>query len=343
MDAWEAGAIRLAIGSRSRSWFRVGSLVGLVITAPLLILAAIRLYGSYAGQKTVAHREVCLDNLRVIGGALRAYSLDHDDRLPPAATWEDLLLEDTGDPRVFLCPAAPEGAETGYAYYAALSQGSLASLATPADVPMAYDSPKGTWNARDSRPEFPSPPRHGDRNHAVMADGSARSLAPFDVWVEARFQEDGPGGPGDTKALPGFSGPSILFQTDEPVAFRTEHGIEWSAERLPTGYAFRGPEGSRASTTLVMADAEAGLPALAPAATIVRQFEVNLAPEPGAFPATAEVTEVTESGLRSLRVTVQSEPPLKALITVPEDAGDEALAEACLPLTALRWIEKIPQ
>lgn len=328
----------MATSDRFTRWVHAVSRIGLIVTAPLLVYAVVRFYSSYAAQRSLGHREVCLDNLRVIGGGLKAYALDHCDRLPPAEKWEDLLLEDIGDPAVFLCPAAPREVQTGYAYYADLSRGSLVALADPADVPMVYDSPKGTWNARDSRPELPSPPRHGDRNHAAMADGSVRRLAPFDVWVEARFQGNGMGVTGDIRSLPSFSGPSVLYEAREPLALRTEHGIEWTAEPLPSGYVFRGPQGTGASTMILIDTSEGALPPLSPTATVQRRFEVTLAPEPGAFPLVATATEVTDAQQRVLRVMVPSQPNVLALITVPLDASESEIAEACLPLTALRWV-----
>lgn len=329
----------MARAGRSKPWVRIGSLVGLLIVAPFLLYAAVRLYGAYMDQKAAGNREICLDNLRVIGTLLRSYALDHDDRLPPADRWQDVLLADTGDPRVFQCPAAPKGTRSGYAYFADLSSGSLDNLISPADVPMVYDSAKGTWNARDSYPELPSPPRHDGRNHALMADGSVQRLAPFDVWVGARFQDDGEGGPGEVKTLPGHTGPSVLFQAEEPIAFRTEHGIEWTARELPDGCLFVGPAESEILTRIRWPGEGEGLPPLPPTATIEDRYPIAMAPDPGQYSVIGEAMEYVDGDVRVLRIELPMDPAMVATVRVPAAAGEEQLGEACLPLTALRRVE----
>jgi hypothetical protein len=72
-----------------------------------------------ARAKQRAQRINCVNNLKQLGLAVRMYAADHNDLLPPAATWCDAIQGGIGSSKAFQCPAEP-GQRCSYAFNAEL-------------------------------------------------------------------------------------------------------------------------------------------------------------------------------------------------------------------------------
>ena len=80
--------------------------------------------GQTAGSRSAYESE---SRLRALAKAFRAYAGDHDNALPPAASWADAIEPYVLDMQIFQCPVAPDQ-EYGYA---------MSALADGAQLPRA--------------------------------------------------------------------------------------------------------------------------------------------------------------------------------------------------------------
>ena len=137
-----------------------------------LILAAMAgCCGVDNGRNPEAQRAaLCLENGGEMAIALAMYAQDYDEQLPPANPWMDLIRPYTRTDSVFHCPSA---ISYGYAHNSPMSGASLASINTPEEAVLAFDSTKLTRNASDAMTSLTSPPRHLGRNTFIFADGRA--------------------------------------------------------------------------------------------------------------------------------------------------------------------------
>ena len=84
----------------------------------------------------------CVNNMKQLGLAVRVYAVDHNDQLPPAATWCDAIQSNVGSPKVFQCPSEP-GRRCAYAFNTKLN-GKKVSEVDPQTV-VLFESDAG-WN-----------------------------------------------------------------------------------------------------------------------------------------------------------------------------------------------------
>lgn len=153
------------------------AIAGICVSAFMLLfsipmMAAMMLPAlSQAKQKAQAIN--CVNNLKQLGLAVRIYANDHNDQLPPAATWCDAIQGSVGSPKVFQCPSEP-GRRCAYAFNAKLD-GKKEGEIDPQTV-LLYESDAG-WNGTGGAGNL-KPHKHSSRTvNVVFADGSVRQLA----------------------------------------------------------------------------------------------------------------------------------------------------------------------
>ncbi len=122
-----------------------------------------------------------ISNLRQIGLALIMYAQAHDDHLPDAARWVDVLLADYAAfdknfpaERLFRDRSAPEGEQWNYAFNRALSGVKMADITNPAATVMVFESTAGVKNAADTGQSLPRPGRHSGGDYYVFVNGHAQ-------------------------------------------------------------------------------------------------------------------------------------------------------------------------
>jgi hypothetical protein len=142
----------------------------------------------------VGQARQCRSNLTRLSRAMLLYAHDHDDRLPPAASWLDTSRPYWKDPSLTRCPAAkgPVGRVSGYAMNARLGGKSLATVRNADTIPLLFDAVDLTPNASSSLQSLPSPGRH--------------------TWREKR------GTPLVTGSLVGYVSGNVRFVADKPPA-----------------------------------------------------------------------------------------------------------------------------
>jgi prepilin-type processing-associated H-X9-DG protein len=114
----------------------------------------------------------CVNNLKQLGLAVRIYASDHNDLLPPAATWCDAIQSQVGSPKVFQCPAEP-GRRCAYAFNAKLDGKKEAEI-NPQTV-LLFESDAG-WNGTGGAGNL-NPHKHSRRSvNVAFADGSVQQL-----------------------------------------------------------------------------------------------------------------------------------------------------------------------
>lgn len=108
------------------------------------ILAAI-LFPVFAKARERAKETTCLNNVRQLGVAMQLYYQDYDGRLPPAASWNTLLihhLPSSAQNSVFTCPSSTDGA-VPYKMNRLASGISVYSLKSAANTVTIFDAAPG--------------------------------------------------------------------------------------------------------------------------------------------------------------------------------------------------------
>lgn len=114
----------------------------------------------------------CVNNMKQLSLAARIYAGNHNNQLPPAATWCD-ALSSVASPKVFQCPAANPGDRCDYALNANLDGMNVDSV-NPNTV-LFFESSDG-WN-RSGGPELLlQPSRHGRTFVVAFADGHIEQI-----------------------------------------------------------------------------------------------------------------------------------------------------------------------
>lgn len=147
--------------------------VGAILLGFLLLVA----WPPSGPPRHAARRAVCRSNQKQIATALFAYVNDWDDRLPPAARWEEVLTLAHDRPRVLSCPAYPALRNHGYALNARLAGKRVGGFADPAGLPLLFDSSLNVPNASDAGESF-LPAHQGVGNIATL-DGRVTSTKRF--------------------------------------------------------------------------------------------------------------------------------------------------------------------
>lgn len=154
------------------------ALAGVIVSGVFLLLipfcAAVML-PAFAQAKQKAQAIVCLNNEKQLSIALRIYTADHDNHLPPAATWCDAIKANVHSDRTFKCVAAHRTGRCDYAFNAKLDGMDLSKV-DPRTV-LIFES-DGIWNANGGQEVLLRKPRHSRMITVGLADGSVQQLSP---------------------------------------------------------------------------------------------------------------------------------------------------------------------
>jgi len=152
------------------------ALAGVIVSGIFLLMIPIYaalMLPALAAAKQKAQSINCINNVKQLALAVRIYSGDNKDQLPPAATWCDAIQPEVGTTKIFHCPADFSGSRCSYAFNAKLG-GMDESKINPQTV-MIFES-DGNWNANGGSELMIKKPRHARVFVVAFADGSVQQL-----------------------------------------------------------------------------------------------------------------------------------------------------------------------
>ena len=149
-----------------------GTIVSGIFLFMLPIYAAM-LLSALAAAKQKAQEINCIQNEKQLALAVRIYSGDNGNHLPPAATWCDVIKTSVGSEKVFKCPGANSNGRCDYAFNAKLN-GMDESKVNPQTVEI-FES-DGGWNANGGPELMIGKPRHARMFTVAFADGSVQQV-----------------------------------------------------------------------------------------------------------------------------------------------------------------------
>lgn len=142
----------------------------------VLILAAV-LFPVFNQARQKAMQATCLSNVHQQALGIMMYTMDYDERLPPAQPWMDLTAQYIRNEKAFHCPAVSrtDPSQYGYAFDQRLSGKLQEKIANPQKTLLLYDSTALNRNAADSGVTIAlSPPRHNRGANVGFDDGHAK-------------------------------------------------------------------------------------------------------------------------------------------------------------------------
>jgi hypothetical protein len=166
----QLGGRGIAIGGTVVS--TVWLLIILLMVVPFFGFRALTLPG-LARAKQKAQTINCVNNLKQLALAVKIYSSDNADRLPPAATWCDSIQSNTGSPKVFQCPSDDQGQRCAYAMNAKL--GGMEEGKVAPDTVLLFEA-SGGWNVSGGPSLLLTPSRHPRKYLVAFADGSVQQI-----------------------------------------------------------------------------------------------------------------------------------------------------------------------
>ncbi len=152
------------------------ALAGVIVSAIFLLMIPIfaaMLLPALAAAKQKAQEINCMNNEKQLALAVRIYSDDHTNQLPPAATWCDAIRSYVGSEKTFLCPAGDPGKRCNYAFNAKL--GGMDESKIAPDSVLIFES-DGGWNANGGLEQMIGKPRHAGRFVVAFADGHVEAV-----------------------------------------------------------------------------------------------------------------------------------------------------------------------
>jgi prepilin-type processing-associated H-X9-DG protein len=149
-----------------------GTIVSGIFLLMIPIFAAMML-PALAAAKQRAQTINCVNNVKQLALAVKIYSGDNKDQLPPAATWCDAIRTYVGSDKPFQCPAGKSNTRCSYAFNAKL--GGMEEGKIAPDTVMIFES-DGGWNANGGSELMLKQPRHGRVFVVAFADGSVQQL-----------------------------------------------------------------------------------------------------------------------------------------------------------------------
>ena len=146
-------------------------LSGFMLLVSIPFMAAMTV-PALARAKQKAQAINCINNMKQLGLAVRVYTVNHNDQLPPAAAWCDKIQTNVGSPKVFECPSEP-GRRCGYAFNAKLD-GRKQSEIDPQTV-LLFES-EAVWNGSGGAGDL-KPHTHSSRTvNVALADGAVMQI-----------------------------------------------------------------------------------------------------------------------------------------------------------------------
>jgi hypothetical protein len=152
------------------------ALAGVIVSAVFLFLIPIfaaMMLPALAAAKEKAESINCVNNEKQLALAIRIYSGDNKDQLPPAATWCDAIKNSAGLEKIFHCAAANSGSRCDYAFNAKLGGLDFAKMAP--DTVMLFEADRG-WNANGGSELMITQPRHAQVFVVALVDGSVQQV-----------------------------------------------------------------------------------------------------------------------------------------------------------------------
>jgi type II secretory pathway pseudopilin PulG len=153
------------------------ALAGVIVSGIFLFMLPFILAGmllpALAAAKQKSEAINCVNNLKQLALAVRIYSNNNQDQLPPAATWCDAIKVEAGTEKIFKCAGVSSGSRCDYAFNAKLG-GMNESKVDPHTV-MIFES-DGGWNANGGSELMIRKPRHARVFVVAFADGSVQQL-----------------------------------------------------------------------------------------------------------------------------------------------------------------------
>ena len=152
------------------------ALAGVIVSAIFLLMIPIfaaMLLPALAAAKQKAQTINCVNNEKQLAIAVRMYSEDHTNQLPPGATWCDTIKANVGSEKVFKCVAANSSGRCDYAFNAKLGGRDDSKIAP--DTVMIFES-DGGWNANGGPEQMIAKPRHARQFVITFADGSVQQV-----------------------------------------------------------------------------------------------------------------------------------------------------------------------
>ncbi len=148
---------------------------GICVSGVMLFMAipfmAALLLPAFARARGKATTINCVSNMKQVGLAIRLYAVDHNDTLPPAATWCDAIMPSLGSPQALVCRSDNSGPRCNYGFNAKLA-GLKEDQINPQTV-LIFEC-KGGWNVNGGPADMVT--RHGGTYTVGFADGSVRQM-----------------------------------------------------------------------------------------------------------------------------------------------------------------------
>jgi prepilin-type processing-associated H-X9-DG protein len=159
------------------------ALAGTIVSGVCLLLSLVMipimvgmLLPALAKAKGNAQTINCVNNVRQLCLATIMYADDHNDTLPPGATWCDAIQTQVGSVKVFQCPAGAEGNRSHYAFNARLAGLDLKKI-TNAGTTVLFFETDGGWNLSGGPELMLKPSRHGGVSVVGFADGHVEQVS----------------------------------------------------------------------------------------------------------------------------------------------------------------------
>ncbi len=152
----------------------------LTVAAALLIVGSIVLpLIREAGLPRLPSPEsVCSLNVRRILLAANLYTVDWDDRFPPAQRWAQCVQLDRS---AFHCPTAVT--QFGYSFNRVLGGAGLRQVAAPEHTVAIFESNSTELNSCGGREDLVKKPRHGSVYVTGFADGHVDRATHMQGWI----------------------------------------------------------------------------------------------------------------------------------------------------------------
>lgn len=151
------------------------ALAGMIVSALFVFMIPIfaaMLLPALAAAKQRAQEINCVNSEKQLALAIRMYSSDHTNSLPPAATWCDAIKPFVVSEKAFQYPGGNPG-RSDFAFNAKLD-GMAEDKVNPETV-MIFESDSG-WNASGGREIMSSHFRNGRIFAVALADGSVQTV-----------------------------------------------------------------------------------------------------------------------------------------------------------------------
>jgi prepilin-type processing-associated H-X9-DG protein len=126
-----------------------------------------------ASAKQKAQQINCVNNVKQLAIAVRMYSGDNKNQLPPATTWCDAIRSYAGSEKNFQCPAGDAGKRCHYAFNARI--GGMDAGKINSNTVMIFET-EGGWNMSGGPELMLKQPRHRKVFVVAFADGHVEQL-----------------------------------------------------------------------------------------------------------------------------------------------------------------------